>query len=566
MTAEEIKKNNPIDIFLESKGVKLIGGGDIKTTNRCARVEHKPHHQCVTIDTRKGVFHCNDCKYGGDVITWMAEESGKKPADVLREAGGGQDARPFDQARNYTPREDPENGKGDPAQIDKIYPYENELGEEVFCVIRMKPKSFRQWRKDGAGNWIRNMTGVNRVLYRLPDIQESTEVAFAEGEKDAETLVSLGYCGTCNAGGAGKWMEGYTDSLAGKDVLIFGDNDKPGQDHVKLVFESISGKARRVKIIKIPDPYKDVTEYVQSFTDEKEARVVIAKMVEEAHPFVNGVAIKLLSMAQIEPRYKKFTANPDAESFDLSKWLPSFKWNVRNLMPGEVVLIVGDTGTGKTGLLQSVALAALPLPTVMFEMELPAELLYERFLSAKNGWTGEQVQAGYQSGDYIGEAALNHHFKNLFICEESSLTTSMLEATIVNAERVIGMPPKLVLLDYAQLLIGEGKNRYERASNAAESVKRIAKKTKTIIFLASQRGRPGDDDLQVGLHDGKESGSLENSAGLVLGVWRDDKDKSLLHMDVLKNTKGQSGLHISCNFDGAKMRITERAKPSSFQP
>ena len=457
--------------------------------------------------------------------------------------------------------ETPDDVPADKPTIETIYPYHNELGVEVFQVVRLKPKSFRQRHPDGKGGWTWNMDGVTRVLYRLPEILKAQTVALCEGEKDADTLTALGLCGTCNVGGAGKWLDGYTESLAGKDVLIFQDNDDAGAKHAALVFESIAGKAKTVKLLKVPSMFKDVTAYVEGLPTETR-RAKLDELITDAHAFIQGVSVPIRSMAEIEPAYERQVAAAAQECLDLSKWLPSFRWNVRPLVAGELALIVGDTGTGKTGLLQSIALAAAPLPTLMFEVELPAPLLFERFIAAKLGTTAKEVEDEYARGQTVGPAALAINFKNLFICDESRLTTEKMESIIHKSELKMGLRPKLVLVDYVQLLQGSGESRYDRASNVAEDLKRIAKSTGVIIIAASQRGRPKEGEVEVSLHSAKESGSLENSAGLVIGCWRDAEDSGLLHLKVLKNTKGQGGFSIACNFDGARMKITERSRPT----
>lgn len=558
MTREEFIAEHPLIATLERNGVKLIGNGN-KRTAKCPF--HEDGSPSFSVDVDKGLWHCHAGCGGGSVIDLIARFEGKNPKDLLKEPSKWAALRPAAPPASPSKPRDPNAPK---PTIDKIYPYQNEFGQEVYQAIRLKPKSFRQRHPDGKGGWVWNMDDVDRVLYRLPEVLKAQVVAIAEGEKDAETLTALGYCGTCNVGGAGKWLDGYTNSLKGKDVLIFGDNDKAGQDHVKLVFDSIAGLVKSVRIIKIPSTFKDITEYVESFVDIKEASVVIADLVSQAHPFLQGVAMPLFTMAEIEARYIRYAEGATTESVNLSKWLPSFSGHVRALVPGELVLIVGDTGTGKTGLLQGIALSALPLPTLMFEIELPAELLFERFIAAKTKLRAREVESTYASGDYLGETALNTYFKNLFICDEANLSTEKLEAMILRSELKIGQRPKLVLVDYVQLLKGEGESRYDRASNVAEAMKRIAKTTGTVIVITSQRGRPKDGgDPEVTLHCAKETGSLENSAGLVLGVWRDPEDKGLLHMQVLKNTKGTAGLHIECNFNGENMTITER--PRSYR-
>ncbi len=557
MTREDFISDHPLQRELEDRGVKLTGGGAQKTA-RCPF--HEDKSASFSVNVEKGIWHCHAGCGGGSVIDLVARFEGKRPGDLLKAPS------PFETMRRPDPPKAAVAPKpeGPRPTIEKIYSYRNAFGDEVFQAVRLQPKSFRQRHTDGKGGWVWSMEGIDRVLYRLPEVLGATTVAICEGEKDVETLVGFGYCATCNVGGAGKWLDGYTDSVKGKDVLIFGDNDKAGQDHVKLVFDSIAGKTKSVKIIKVPAAFKDVTEYVESFVERTEAASVIAGLVDAAHPFYQGVSMPLYTMAELEPRYIAHAKAAAGETVNLAKWLPSFTGHVRPLVPGEVVLFVGDTGTGKTGVLQSIAAAVSPLPTLLFEIELPAELLFERFIAANRGFRARDVETAYADGDTIGAGPLAKHFPNLFICDDANMTTTQLEEMILRSELKIGQRPKVVLIDYVQLLKSSGESRYDRASNAAESIKRIAKTTRTVIVMASQRGRPKEGDFEVSLHSAKESGSLENSSGLVIGLWRDPEDNTLLHLKVLKNTKGKGGLHIPCNFDGETMRITERAPMSSY--
>jgi len=51
--------------------------------------------------------------------------------------------------------------------IEREYSYTDVFGNEVYQALRLIPKSFRQ-RHRVNGNWVWTMTGVERVLYRLP--------------------------------------------------------------------------------------------------------------------------------------------------------------------------------------------------------------------------------------------------------------------------------------------------------------------------------------------------------------------------------------------------------------
>jgi KaiC/GvpD/RAD55 family RecA-like ATPase/5S rRNA maturation endonuclease (ribonuclease M5) len=444
--------------------------------------------------------------------------------------------------------------------IEKVYSYQDATGKEVYQALRMKPKSFRQRHLVG-GNWVWNMDGVERVLYRLPDILLSKTVWIVEGEKDADNLAALGFEATCNVGGAGKWLDGYTETLAGKDIVICGDNDEAGQKHVELVFNSLAGHAKTVRLVKLPQTVKDASDYISEFKTPEEAKNALQAICDAAHPHYKGIRLPLFTISELEASYRAFVRSMAENSFSLGRWLPSFN-KLRPLVPGELVFIVGDTGTGKTALLQQIAYAALPLPTLMFEMELPQELMFERFAAMVSKNTCDSLERAYaqEEGTLIPE--LDRRLKNLYICTESKLTLSKIEEYILRSELKIGEKPKVVLIDYIQLIAGSGPNRRERMSDIAEGLKILAKSTRTIIIVSSQIARPPKDDTSgPGLHSAKESGSIEASCGLMLGAWRDN---GVFKIKVLKSTKGGGGLEIPCRFEGATMTITELATGQNY--
>jgi replicative DNA helicase len=224
-----------------------------------------------------------------------------------------------------------------------------------------------------------------------------------------------------------------------------------------------------------------------------------------------------------------------------------------------LVTVLADTGTGKTAILQNMANKARPLKTIIFEMELPEPLMFERSIAINTGFPCKDVELGYRNGDVLGSDDLRR-LDDMLICTEPKMTTERLEMLINRSELKFGCRPQIVFVDYIGLIQGKGRSRYERLSDTAEELKIIAKATNTILVLASQIHRKGaEDDAEIFLHDAKDSGSIENSSGLVLGAWRSG-DGSTMCIKVLKNTKGRSGDIIECNFNGASLRITERSR------
>jgi 5S rRNA maturation endonuclease (ribonuclease M5) len=142
------------------------------------------------------------------------------------------------------------------------YDYLDEGGNLLNQVVRFDPKDFRQRRPDGRGGWVWNLQGVRRVLFRLPELLPATDVLVCEGERDCETARSLGLVATTNAGGAGKWINEYSESLCGKRVTIIADADQPGRKHAQQVAESLQNKAASVNVLELPGA-KDLTEWVE---------------------------------------------------------------------------------------------------------------------------------------------------------------------------------------------------------------------------------------------------------------------------------------------------------------
>ena len=105
-----------------------------------------------------------------------------------------------------------------PSKITATYDYVDEDGNLLFQVVRHDPKGFKQRRPKAQGGWIWDLKGVQRVLYRLPEVQEAIAlektVHVVEGEKDADLLASMGLAATTSPGGAGKWKPEFTEALA----------------------------------------------------------------------------------------------------------------------------------------------------------------------------------------------------------------------------------------------------------------------------------------------------------------------------------------------------------------
>lgn len=544
----EIIQAFPLTTHLARLGIRLRGEGNQKTATRCAVSAHKPDHWCVSINVEKQIWHCNDHGDGGSIIDWLMLERNQSDVEVFKSLALEMEKR------NLNPTE---SKKRNP-QISGTYDYTDPQGNLVYQVVRYEPKEFRQRRPDDKGGWIWNMEGVSRLPYRIGETMMATTVVITEGEKDADSIRLCGMTATCNVGGAGKWLDAYSEFLKGKDIIVIPDNDDAGKKHSDQIVKSLDEKALSLKLIQIPAPYKDASDYISSFVGIAEASKALKELIDKTPHTLKPLPV--YTMAELESQYVEFVRQVESRTFNLSRFIPSLGEHVRKLFPGEVVVIMSDTGVGKTAIQQAMARSTAPLPTLFFELELPSELMFERFVQMDTINTAEDVESEYRKNG----TGLWNKFRNLnhiMVCSESGLSTEQIESFIYRSELKGGMKPAVVFVDYIGLISDtNSRSRYEALSKTAEQMKVIAKRTRTIVVLGTQVARPEKhkDSLKPKLHDAKDSGSIENSSGLVLGAWR--PDHSTMMINVLKNSKGKSGFEIECNFDGAKMQLTERAE------
>ncbi len=229
-------------------------------------------------------------------------------------------------------------------RVTDTYTYHNADGSVNRCVDRIVPKGFRQWRPDENGEKIYNVTTVPEVLYRLPEVLETIAadlpVFVTEGEKDADSLVAIGKCGTTNPGGAGKWSLRYTETLRGAQVCIICDNDAAGAKHALTVACALDPVVKKLWIFQPKTPHKDVTEHLEA-----------GLSLKELLPFDRAAAQETLGLPKKEQSSRRRSGVVSARDFCRR---PSMNGNLQLLGPAlnrtMRLTIGGLTGEGKTSI------------------------------------------------------------------------------------------------------------------------------------------------------------------------------------------------------------------------
>jgi len=192
-------------------------------------------------------------------------------------------------------------------QIVAEYDYVDEAGKQLYQVVRYAPKDFRQRRRVN-GEWVWKLENTRRVLYRLPEVLAAvaagSTVYVVEGEKDVHALEHVGAVATCNAGGAGKWRDEYSATLAGAPVIIIADKDEPGRKHAAAVAASVRSHAASVAIVEAAEG-KDAADHLRAGKTLQEF-----VPVADAAPAPRIRTYSLPELAAMEPEHVDWVWSP----------------------------------------------------------------------------------------------------------------------------------------------------------------------------------------------------------------------------------------------------------------
>lgn len=295
------------------------------------------------------------------------------------------------------------------------YDYHDAAGNVLYQVCRYEPKTFKQRRPDGNGGWKWGIEGVDRVLYRLPKIKKAVAkdrpVVITEGEKDADALVTIGIEATTNSGGAaGKWLPTYSEVFAGADVVIVADKDAPGRKHAQDAAQSLSGIAKTIRVVELPD--------------------IGERKVKDAHDWLSagGKPADLTAIFDAAPEWGKNSADVPVSKllFELARPQHDAESELlkhRFLCRGAAMLLSGPTGIGKSSLsMQMMILWALGRPCSGIE---PSRALKSLLIQAEND-EGDlaEFRDGIIQGLNLSPADIEQAKANVIVCHEDTRTAS----------------------------------------------------------------------------------------------------------------------------------------------
>ena len=224
----------------------------------------------------------------------------------------------------------------------------------------------------------------------------------------------------------------------------------------------------------------------------------------------------------------------------------------------DLIFVAARPGMGKTALMLNMAVnmasSSDHFPVAFFNLEMSAEALTRRVISAESGITADKLRKGdLTNDDWAAFHQLIKEFRNLPLYIDDSTDVS------VNAIRAKCRKLKLekhiraVFIDYLQLLSSGTKedSRVNEVGVISRTLKVMAKELEIPVIVGSQLSRSVErrDDKRPMLQDLRESGSIEQDADIVTFIYRDSyyhknedsKFKNVAEIIVGKYRNGPTG-------------------------
>lgn len=340
----------------------------------------------------------------------------------------------------------------------------------------------------------------------------------------------------------------------------------PHAEHAEYYAQIVKDHARRRQQIKVAQRLMEAA-YDSTADHDEIASVAIKAADELAQTQKSG---SLLVMSEVVNRF--IGDLEKGVSPTVRVMIPEVDQAIGGACPGEMIVLAGRPSHGKSLVaLQSLDFAAANgWPGLVISEEMLALSLASRTVSSittipSDEWMKSTDRLRFDAREHFADRAK-------VVIAENCRTASGAEKAIASAVRQYGV--RIVAVDYAQLLKGDGDSEHERIGDVSQRMKAMALKHNLIVILLSQmnRGIEAREDPTPTLADLRGSGSLEQDADIVLfsiWPWQFTKNSATPYHDPLEyriyqaknRSRGIGSAVIQMRINPARQRI-ETAGPS----
>jgi replicative DNA helicase len=229
---------------------------------------------------------------------------------------------------------------------------------------------------------------------------------------------------------------------------------------------------------------------------------------------------------------------------------------------GSLNILAARPKMGKTALACTMAVTAARAGGVVYfaSLEMPRREIANRMIAITSGFPTDAIMHDHNATDAVTSAIGILRGLKIILDDECALTIGKLRSRTRKAQRKYGL--QMVVVDYLQLMRGDGSNREQEIASISRGLKGLSKELDCPVLCLAQVNRECESrtDKRPHMSDLRESGAIEQDADLVMMIYRDEvynKEsdmKGVAEVLIRANRHGANG-EVFCQFDGHLTRF-----------
>lgn len=226
------------------------------------------------------------------------------------------------------------------------------------------------------------------------------------------------------------------------------------------------------------------------------------------------------------------------------------RWH--GLFPGNLIIVAGRPGMGKSTLAMAIAEHVSKIGWAhVFSLEMSQEELYQRRIAHDIGADKLLDPRKLDDADWarIMANVSKTRGEKVLINDEGGLHIHQIAARARAAKRKYDT--QLIVVDYIQLVQGEGENRNQQIGYVTRMLKKLAKDLRIPVIGLSQLNRSLESrtDKRPLISDLRESGDIEQDADIVAMLYRErayneNFESNVSELITRKFRNGQTGTDL----------------------
>ena len=403
-----------------------------------------------------------------------------------------------------------------------------------------------KWRT--ADKQILRETGADSTLYNIDNIDTTKPVTIVEGEIDCITAVQYGMTNTISVpNGAGAFSGEWLDDLEKcPEIFLCYDNDDAGN----IGADRAAGMLGRHRCRRVRLPEKDLNDCLLSgmTLDDIEDFFQVAERYKD---------VDLLSYSEMIPLVREYIKNPRNEG--LKTGWKEFDAHLLGIRPGEVTIVTGDSGVGKTTFMANMTYKLCQHGVTVISTETNPKAFIKKMYSMFLRFPTTR----FIEDRYLEEA------ENYFIQRNTYLLNVHGECDYnrirENLEFSVRRGVQIAVLDHLHFFLTLKDDNSERIEiqRFTKDVVMLAENTGMHIFLVCHPAKTNDYRTKkapiIRANDLKGASSIKQDAANIISIWRDYDQEDSATIYILK-VREDSGFRGKIEFDFDKRTQTYSEK------